>query len=161
VPTLKEFLASQADRLRAEESKAAQRRDEWLASLDRLYTQINSWIREADTASVLIIRDGFLPKRELGIGEYDARCLWIEIGSRQVRIEPVARTVAGPTSLTGVIHVPRAYGRVDMTNGLSKFMLFRVEKEPEDRWNIIEQDSYHMRPFNQTSFEEALQSLLE
>ena len=69
--------------------------------------------------------------------------------------------VAGPTSLTGVIHVPRAYGRVDMTNGLSKFMLFRVEKEPEDRWNIIEQDSYQMRPFDRASFEETLQSLLE
>ena len=53
MPTLKEFLTSQAERLRAEESKAAQRRDEWLASLDRLYVQIRDLDPEADTASVL------------------------------------------------------------------------------------------------------------
>jgi hypothetical protein len=161
VPTLKEFLASQGERLRSQESDAAQRRDEWLASLKRLFSQIRTWIEEADTASVLTLRSGYVQKREVGIGSYDVPALWIELGPREVRIEPVARNVAGPTSLTGVIHVPRAYGRVDMTNGLSKFMLFRSEKEPEDRWKIIEQDGYQMRPFDRASFEETLQSLLE
>jgi hypothetical protein len=161
LPTLKEFLASQAERLRNQESEAALRRDEWLASLNRLFAQIRNWIHEADTGSVLFLKTGYMPKREVGIGNYEVPYLWIELGPREVRIEPVARTVAGPTSLTGVIHVPRAYGRVDLTNGLSKYMLFRVEKEPEDRWNIIEQDSYQMRPFDRTSFEEAFQSLLD
>ena len=45
MPTLKEFLASQAERLRSQESDAAQRRDEWLASLNRLFSQIRTWIR--------------------------------------------------------------------------------------------------------------------
>ena len=50
---------------------------------------------------------------------------------------------------------------MDLTDGLQKFMIFRVEKVPEDRWSIIEQDGFRMRAFDQVAFEEALKALLE
>ena len=55
----------------------------------------------------------------------------------------------------------RAYGRVDLTNGLTKYMIFRVATDPEDRWNIIEQDGLQLRTLDQSSFEDAFKSLLE
>ena len=79
----------------------------------------------------------------------------------RTRAEPIARNVAGPLSATGVIHVSRAYGRVDLTDGLQKFMIFRAQKVPEDRWSIIEQDGFRMQAFDQFTFEEAFKALLE
>jgi hypothetical protein len=40
-------------------------------------------------------------------------------------------------------------------------MMFRTERGAEDRWGIIEEDRYSLKPLDQTSFEAALQSLLE
>jgi len=40
-------------------------------------------------------------------------------------------------------------------------MIFRVEKDPEVRWNIIEQDGFHMQTLDQAAFEGAFRSLLE
>jgi hypothetical protein len=85
----------------------------------------------------------------------------ISVVRRELRVEPIARNVAGPLSATGVIHVSRAYGRVDLTDGLQRFMIFRVEKDPEDRWSIIKQDGFRMEAFDQCAFEEAFKALLE
>ena len=45
--TLKDFIASQAQKLRNEEPQAARKRDEWV-SVDRLNQQIRSWLTQAD-----------------------------------------------------------------------------------------------------------------
>ncbi len=159
--SLKQFLEEEADKLQTHLSEAARKRDEWVGSVNRLTARMKDWIGEADPGRVLVLRDRIFSVREEEIGAYEVLGLSIGLGPREVRVEPVARNVAGPQSATGVIHVSRAYGRVDMTDGLRKFMIFRLEREPEDRWSIIEQDSYEMRPFDQPSFEAAVQSLLE
>ena len=82
-------------------------------------------------------------------------------GRRSVRLEPIARNVVGPLSSTGFIHVSRAYGRVDLTDGVQEYMIFRVEKDPADQWSIVEQDGFRMRAFDQVAFEEAFKALLE
>jgi len=162
VGTLKSFIAEQAEKLRAEGSRAAQKRDEWVAAVDRLNRQIREWLTQADPDhKFLEVRERPYPLREEGIGAYEVHGLSICLGPREVRVEPIARNVAGPFSATGVIHVNRAYGRVDLTDGLRKFMIFRIEKDPEDRWNIIEQDGFRMQTFDQSAFEEAFKSLLE
>ena len=121
-----------------------------------------AWLTYADPDhAILEVRETPYQLREEGIGSYEARGLIISLGRRELRVEPIARNVAGPLSSTGVIHVSRAYGRVDLTDGLQKYMIFRVEKVPEDRWSIIEQDGFRMRAFDQVAFEEAFKALLE
>jgi len=160
--SLKDFIAEQAEKFRNEERQAVQKRDEWVAAVDRLNQQFKEWLTQADPDhKVLEVREHPHQLREEGIGTYEARGLSISLGRREVRIVPIARNVAGPLSATGVIHVNRAYGRVDLSDDLKKFMIFRVEKDPEDRWNIIEQDGFHMQPLDQAAFEEAFKSLLE
>jgi len=162
VETLKDFIASQAQKLRNEEHQAARKRDEWVSAVDRLNQQIRSWLTQADPDhEVLEVRELPYQLRDEGIGSYEARGLLISLGRRQIRLEPIARNVAGPLSATGVIHVGRAYGRVDLTDGLRKFMIFRVERDPDDRWSIIEQDGFRMQPFDQLAFEHAFKTLLE
>jgi hypothetical protein len=162
VGSLKEFIASQAQKLRDEESQAANKRDEWLAAVDRLIQKITTWLTYADPDhAVLEVHETPYQLREEGIGSYEARGLTISAGRRELRVEPIARNVAGPLSSTGVIHVSRAYGRVDLTDGLQKFMIFRVEKVPADQWSIIEQDGFRMRTFDQAAFDEAVKALLQ
>ena len=54
----------------------------------------------------------------------------------------------------------RADGRVDMTNGEWKYLLYRFIAEPEDRWMMVDDRDYRMVPFDPPTFENAIQSLL-
>jgi hypothetical protein len=161
VASLKEFLASEAEKLQNERSDAMKKRDEWVASVGRLLTQIREWLGEADANQVLTIEEGQLTLREAGIGTYDVPFLLIELGAREISINPIARFVAGPSSSTGSIRILRAYGRVDMSNRLDKYMIFRLEKELDGPWIIIEEDGYRSQPFNRDTFESAFQTLLK
>ena len=137
-------------------------RDEWVSAIDRLNQQIRDWLTDSDPDHrFLEVRELPCQLREQGIGTYEARGLLIRVGRLEVRVEPIARYVAGPHSATGVIHVSRAFGRVDLTDGLQKFMIFRVEKDPEDRWSLIEQDGFRLQPFDRSAFEEAFKALLQ
>jgi hypothetical protein len=159
--SLKEFLATESEKLQSERSEAMKKRDEWVESVGRLFFQIQEWLGEADSGRILTFQTGHITLREAGIGRYDAPILLVELGAREVSIKPVARFVAGPLSSTGAMHILRSYGRVDMGNRLEKYMLFRTERDPADRWVIIEEDGYRTQPFDQDSFESAFQSLLE
>jgi hypothetical protein len=161
VASLKEFLASEAEKLRSEQSEALTKRAEWIAVVDRLLAQIKDWLGQADTQRILMIDEAPLRLSEQGLGTYEIPSLTIGLGTREVRIKPVARFVAAPLRVTGRMHVPRADGRVDMTNGLDRYMIFRTQQEPDDRWTIIEEDGPLMKPFDRKSFESALKSLLE
>jgi hypothetical protein len=160
VASLKEFLAGEADKLRNEQSEAMTERQEWIAAVDRLLAQIKDWLQQADERGILLIQEATFPLSEQGIGTYEIRSLTIGLGPREVRIKPVARFLAAPLRSNGVIHIPRPYGRVDMTNGLDKFKIFRTEKDPTDRWTIVEQDSSRIELFDRNSFESAFKSLL-
>jgi hypothetical protein len=159
--SLKEFLAAEAEKLQSERSKAMKKRDEWIESVGRLLNQIEEWLGEADSGRILTFQKGHLTLREVGIGTYDVPFVLIELGAREVSIKPVARFVAGPLSSTGAMRVLRSYGRVDMSNGLDKYMMFRIEKHLDGPWIIIEEDGDRSNSFDRDSFESAFQRLLE
>jgi hypothetical protein len=58
--------------------------------------------------------------REEGIGRYEVSGLVISLGPRMARVVPIARNVLGPLAATGSVHIIKAYGRVDMIDGLEK-----------------------------------------
>jgi hypothetical protein len=161
VASLKEFLESEAEKLRSEQAEALTKREEWIASVGRLVARIKDWLGQADTKRILMIDETPLRIGERGLGTYEIPALTIGMGTREVRFKPVARFVAAPLRETGRMPVPRAYGRVDLTNGLDRYMIFRTWKEPDDRWTIIQENGPLMEPFDQDSFESAFQSLLE
>jgi hypothetical protein len=161
VASLKEFLASEAEKLRSEQTEALTQRREWIAAVDRLLARIKDWLADADTQQVLMIEEAPLRLSEQGLGTYEIPSLTIGLGTREVRIKPIARFVATPMRSTGVILVPRVHGRVDMTDGLDKYLIFRVETDPQDRWSIIKQESSRLEPFDEDAFAAALKGLLQ
>jgi predicted transcriptional regulator len=160
VASLKEFLATEADKLQSEQLDAIKRRDEWVEAVDRLLAQIKDWLHQADPGRILTIEETTHKLREHGIGSYEAAGLWVGIGVRQVRVEPVARNVLGPARLSGDYYGRHAYGRVDMSNGSERFMIIRVSKGPDDHWSIMDEDRQRTDRFDQDSFEAALKGLL-
>jgi hypothetical protein len=161
VSSFSEFLASEADKLRAEQAEAMGKREEFVKSVQRLLGQIKEWLEQADVKRILMIDESPIRLSERGLGTYEVPALTIGLGTREVRVKPIARYVGAPLRATAMLQVPRAYGRVDLTNGLDRYLTFRVEKEVGDRWMIVEQDGPLVEPFDRTSFETALQRLLE
>lgn len=158
--SLREFLAAEAEKLHGEQIEARGKREEWIASVRRLLDQIKGWLGEADTKGILSIDESPLRLSEQGMGTYEIPALTIGMGAREVRIKPVARHVMAPLRATTMLQILRAHGRVDMTNGLDRYLIFRVGREP-DRWTIVEQNGPSVETFDQTSFESAFKSLLE
>jgi hypothetical protein len=161
VKTLKEFLAERAEieRSRADEKRAIQQ--EWRESLYRLVQQIQEWLVDSDPGHLLEIEESYHELREVNVGVYTAPGLVIRDEAREVRIVPIARMVVGPLLADGGVRMNRAFGRVDMTDGGEKFMLFRSQKDPSDEWVIVDDREYVVRKFDRQSFEEAMQRLLE
>ncbi len=159
--SFQQFLEERKPEVQSEETKGLARRYEWIEAVERLKGRIKGWLAEIDPKTLLLI--GETPQvhlNEVGLGQYQITGLTIWFGLREVRLEPVARNVAGSVASTGTIVIPRAFGRVDLTNGLSKYLIFRDATEPEDRWTIIEPDRREVGPFDRQSFEDALRDLL-
>jgi len=161
VRTLEEFLHERAEieRGHADEKTALQR--EWVGAVQRLIGQITGWLRDADKEHLLEIEEKCHKLREVDVGVYTAPGLVIRLESQEARVIPVARMVVGPDLSNGLIRVIRAFGRVDMTDGEKKFLLFRTEVAPADEWVILEDEGFTFKRFTRESFEEAAQSLLQ
>ena len=98
--------------MHTQEPERAKKRDEWVAAVNRLCNQIKEWLAKADPDKILTVQGRSYEIREEGIGSYTVSGISISLGPRHVDVVPVARNVVGPLSTTGVIYVPRAYGRV-------------------------------------------------
>jgi hypothetical protein len=157
--SLQEFLDEQAERIRTENSKAALMRMEWVAAVDRLMDQIKDWIAQADPKRILTIEEQTITIREERIGSYEVRALTIILGISSVRVQPIGRYVMGPLEQTQAYRPIRVYGRVDLTNGLEKYMVFRDAGGPDSRWFITNQDGYESRAFDRDALEATLQRL--
>jgi hypothetical protein len=159
--TLKEFLGerSEIERSRADEKKAIQQ--EWIWAVRGLIQQLKDWLVESDADHLLEIDEILHRIRENDVGVYTVPGLVIHYEAREIQIVPVARMVVGPLLSDGIIRMNRAFGRVDITDGAEKFMLFRSQKDPSDEWMIVEDRGYTVRKFDRPAFEEAIQSLLE
>jgi len=156
---LKEFLKKQAE----EQGAADDRKhllEEWIKVLERLQTDLSDWLSQADPQGILTVERTTHRIRERRIGSYLAPGLRISLGTREVRVEPIARDSIG--SRAG--DVPDASlraGRVDMTNGEKKYILYHHQDGQGPHWEIVDAESFLARDMDRSAFEDAIQSLLE
>ncbi len=159
--TLQEFLKQRAEHLSASFPEKVKIQNDWIQAVDRLLNQIKQWLKDADPQAILDVFEESVDRRESGVGVYQVHSLRIRLEAQEVRVIPIARNVLGPVSSSGTIHKGRSFGRVDMTNGVSKFLLFRTDVEPSDRWIIVDEDAYVPRDLDRGTFDAAMQSLLQ
>jgi hypothetical protein len=137
MPTsFQEFLRQKAEGTGIQERN--RNRAEWLKALEGLLTQIEDWLRAADTEKLLEILRYDVERVEDRLGIYDAPALKIRLGTDEVDVVPVGRYTIGPIPA----HVIQSRGtdgpmggRVDITNGERKYLLLRYNsRSGEDCW---------------------------
>jgi len=157
--SLKDFLASQENRLRAEQLAQAQAIESWANAVVRLIEQIGEWIGESDPHKLITMEHVFDKNDRSQMNGYvDAR-LDIGLGSRVVRIRPVAFNLLGPRWKPGD---GRWVGRVDMLSEAYDYayeILRFVHADNHEDWYLRSTRDYQMDILNQASFDAALLEL--
>jgi hypothetical protein len=153
--TFKQFLEAK-DSERGSKS-IVELKAEWVSSLQKLMVQIKEWLRESDPENkILTVADEEHRRIEEGIGIYVAPGLMIGLGAEFVRVVPVARSVVG---VIGQIDLGvRVEGRVDITNDVQKFALYRT-LEGGESWLLHTEDDRFV-VFSRSNLEMILQELL-
>jgi hypothetical protein len=149
-----------AEELRAQAPERVRIRDEWVAAVGRLIDQMEQWVRQADSEHVLEVKRIEVEIKEWRIGIYKAPALVIELGAIRVQVLPIARYTLGPW-LDGADTTARALGRVDITDGTTKYSLYRYANEGGEWWMMIDDENHQPRNLDQKGFEEALLSLMK
>ena len=162
--SLKEFLAENAARLQVEKQKSVVRRDEWTEAVDNLRNEVKNWLHESDPDGLFSVEETPVTIVEEGIGNYEVKGLTMTLGPRVIHLTPISRAVVDPWSDSA----PRVFvgvrGRIDLTNGLKTYSLYRFQPDknyPIYQWFIYDQDTYTNAFFDKDKFESVMQSLLE
>jgi hypothetical protein len=156
VKTLSEFLKDKSREMSQDERRKL--RDEWSSAIDQLTAQLHNWLKEADTDGILDVVPELIEKREEGLGAYKVRSLEVRLGGATVRVVPVGRNVVGFIGPRGDVGV-RAQGRVDITDGVRKYILYRTVEDGQDRWWALD-DRYQASALDRGRFEAIMQDLL-
>jgi len=109
---LQAFIAAKKKSERSKEINWTKKKEDWLAKLNGLYKDIESWLKDLDQ-DVISIKYIDKEINEEHIGIYTARKMILRIADEQVILDPVGTLLIG------------AAGRVDMIgkNGIVKFVL--------------------------------------
>jgi hypothetical protein len=156
-PSFAEFLRRKGEEFHVRERHG--RRSEWLGAINRLYDQIREWLREADPEGLLDIVPYQVSRTEPILGTYDAPALQILLGPAEAQVVPMGREVRrynlrGPSDAATDVA-----GRVDITDGLRTYNLFREKRRAGDRWQVCDERN-RFTDLNRQEFERILEELL-
>jgi hypothetical protein len=176
--TLKQFLHEQAKKYQAEADAGKVVVTEWQSAVERLFSQIREWLKDADPDEVIEIEKGEQDVREPGLGRYRVPRLNLRVLGKWIGIIPKARRTVGMAKPPQKSAPEQAEGRVDITDELRRYVLYRFRDGDKDVWmidglaqgndasenSLTGQVQYfprsETRPFDQEAFEKALMSYL-
>lgn len=152
---LAEYVRKEVDQLRAEGAKRKELLDEWLASVSKLFDQLEAWVAAADGGLGILGCNRSTTKEfisEPRLGNYDAHLMWIvlggALGSRKAVIVPKARFVSAVIEPLGR-QPRRADGIVEIRDrSTAEYYLFRWKGEGGDEWFIRSVNAWNMSPLD-------------
>jgi hypothetical protein len=121
--------------------------EEWGEAVERLFSQIKSWLSESDLDGYIRLEEGKENITEPGLRHSEIPRLDLNAFGKWVGVaQPPQRQAP-----------ERAEGRVDITDELRCYVLYRFRNGEQDVWMI---DDLHSgaKPLDQESFEKALMS---
>ncbi len=155
-----EFLREQAAKQAAEAERGKVIVDEWRAAIERLFDRIRGWLAQSDPDHIIQIEERQHEMDEEGLGRYRVPRLDLRAFGKWIGIIPKARNTVG-AARPPLRSVPeRAAGRVDITDEVYRYILYRFRKEgAEDDW-VIDDLRSAQKPLDQPGFEEILTRFL-
>jgi hypothetical protein len=158
--TFRDFLRQQAEKHQAEVEAGKAIVDEWRTAIVRLFTQLRAWLSQSDTEGFIEIDEKQQEVNEPGLGRYRVPRLDLRAFGKSIWILPKARKTVGTAKLPHKTTSQRAAGRVDMTDELRRYVLYRFQENNHDVWLIDDLES-EPKPLDQETFEKALMSYLQ
>jgi hypothetical protein len=155
----KDFLRQQAEKHRAEIVAGKATIEEWRAAIERLFVQLRAWLKESDPEGVIEVDEGQQEVSEPGLGRYRVPRLNLRILGKWIGIIPKARRTVGTAKPPQKSAPQRACGRVDITDELQRYILYRFQEGDQDVWLIDDLETEPKR-LDQEAFERALMSYL-
>ena len=156
--TLKEVLRTKVQAFEAETERNKGVISDWQAAVAKLFEQLRQWIASSDPDKILEVQERKKEVSEPGLGQYTVNQLDIRGLGKWIGILPKARrtirTAAPPQSGAP----ERATGRVDITDEVTRYILYRFSKDGVDDWRIEGPNGSELRPLSQQTFESALLS---
>jgi len=157
--TFRDFLRDQAEKYQAEVRSGSATVDEWRAAIDRLFSELRAWLKQSDPQGIIEIEECQQEIREQGLGRYQVPRLDLRAFGKWIGIIPKARKTVGTANPSQKSAPQRAAGRVDITDELRRYVLYRLQDDGRDVWVIDDLES-GQQPLNQEAFERALMSYL-
>ncbi len=176
----REFLQQQAKKHQAEVDAGKATVDEWRTAIENLFHLIREWIKESDSEGLVEIAESQQDIREPGLGQYRVPRLNLRAFGKWIGIIPKARKTVGTAKPPQKSAPQRAEGRVDITDELRRYVLYRFRENGCDSWLIDGLDigghdasekgwpgeiryipRSEPRPLDQEAFERALMSYLQ
>jgi hypothetical protein len=134
--TFKQFLHEQAKQHQAEANAGKATVDEWRSAIERLFGQFREWLKESDPDGVIEIEESGQDVNEPGLGRYRVPRLNLRVFGKWIGIIPKARRTVGSAKPPQKSAPERADGRVDITDELRRYVLYRFRQGDDDVWLI-------------------------
>jgi hypothetical protein len=170
-------LLQQAKKHQAEAEVGKATVEEWRTAVERLFIQIRAWLKESDPEGLVEIEESEQDVREPGLGRYRVPRLDLRAFGKWIGIIPKARRTVGAATPPQKSAPERAEGRVDITDELRRYVLYRFREGGRDVWLIdglergYEEKAWpgqiqynprsEPRQLDQEAFEKALMSYLQ
>jgi hypothetical protein len=142
------FLRSKAAESQepAEDIDWQARKQDWVSSLKDLYALIRSWLRPLEEDGTLSYSITQVTLQEDYLGSYSVDALSLHIGNQRIEFCPKGTLIVG------------AEGRVDVRGPKA----VRTLVLSDGQWSVVERSPrVKMLPFNEDSFHDMLQEVLE
>jgi hypothetical protein len=154
----RDFLREQEAKHQAEVRAGKATVEEWQQAVQDLFAQMRAWLAESDPDGKIIhIEEGKHEVTEPGLRRYEIPRLDLHAFGKWVGIIPKARKTVGTATPPQRSAPERAAGRVDMTNELRRYVLYRFREDDRDVW-VIDDLNSGPKPLDQEAFERALMS---
>jgi hypothetical protein len=143
----RDFLRQEAKKHQGEATARKAIIDDWRVAIERLVLQIRAWLKESDPEGIIEIEENQWDITEPGLGRYSVPALNLSAFGKWVGIIPKTRRTVGKAHPPQKSTPERAAGRVDITDELRRYILYRFPENGHDVWLI---DDLKSEPHNRS-----------
>ena len=155
--SLRDFLKQKAALYATEGEKNKLTIEEWQAAVDGLFTRLEDWLRVADPEGIIRRERSEIEVKEPGLGRYPISRLDLQAFGKWVGLIPKARKTVKRAAPQQQGAPERASGRVDITDEIRRYVLYRFRQGTDDQWFIHDTASNsELEPLTAERFESAL-----
>jgi hypothetical protein len=155
-----EFLRDQAAKQEATIQAGKVVVEEWRTAVEQLFARIRGWLADSDPDGIIRIEQKEHETTEKDLGRYRVPRLDLRVLDKWIGIIPKARKTVASARPPQKSAPQRATGRVDITDELRRYVLYRFpQDDAEDLW-LIDDLRSEPKPLDQQAFETALMSYL-